>query len=102
MLRILTTETFRAWLGELRDPIARRAILARITRLRAGNFGDAKSVGDGVSELRVHAGPGWRVYFVRRGSDVLLLLCGGSKRTQAKDVERAKALASSDGQELHE
>lgn len=70
--------------------------------MRAGNVGDARPGGEGVSELRVHAGAGWRVYFVRRGADVLLLLCGGSKRTQGKDVERAKALANSDGQELHE
>ena len=76
-----------------RDPQARARINARILRLAYGNLGDAKPVGAGVSELRTHYGPGYRVYFARRGAVVWLLLCGGDKSTQRKDIERARFLA---------
>jgi putative addiction module killer protein len=73
----------------------RGVVLARLKRLELGLGGDVKSVGGGVSELRIHVGAGWRVYFVRRGVQVIVLLAGGSKRTQDADVRRAKALAAS-------
>ena len=81
---------FREWLHALRDVRARARIRVRLNRVRLGNFGDAKSVGDGVSELRVPSGPGYRVYFARTGSTVILLLCGGDKSTQKRDVNTAK------------
>jgi putative addiction module killer protein len=77
----------------LRDLSARTRIQARLLRLQVGLFGDAHPVGEGVSELRIHHGPGYRVYFVRRGSTVILLLCGGDKSTQARDIAEARALA---------
>jgi len=78
----------------LRDDRARAKIAARIDRLALGNPGDVEPVGDGVSELRIHYGPGYRVYFIRRGEAVIVLLCGGDKSTQAKDIKTAKMLAS--------
>ena len=84
---------FRAWIDGVKDRKVRLTITARIQRLRVG-LGDVEPVGEGVSELRIHLGAGWRVYFVRRGEDVVLLLCGGSKRTQDADIKRAKALAA--------
>jgi putative addiction module killer protein len=80
---------FRTWLEELKDTEARARIRARINRIRLGNFGDSKSVGGGVSELRIPHGPGYRVYFGRQGNQVVILLCGGDKRTQARDIETA-------------
>lgn len=95
MVTVLQSETFRTWLGGLRDRAARTRILARITRLEVtGNAGDVKAVGDGVSEMRIDCGPGYRVYFVQRGSEIVILLCGGDKSTQSADIERAKAIAS--------
>jgi putative addiction module killer protein len=81
---------FREWLHALRDVRARARIRVRLNRVRLGNFGDAKSVGDGVSELRIPYGPGYRVYFARTGSTIVLLLCGGDKATQKRDVNTAK------------
>ena len=80
-------------MARLRDHRARAKIAARIDRLAHGNPGDVEPVGEGVSELRVHYGPGYRVYFVRRGNALIILLCGGDKATQAKDIKSAKALA---------
>jgi putative addiction module killer protein len=79
------------WLGELRDYLARARITARLDRLAAGLRGDWRSVGRGVSELRIDHGPGYRVYFAQHGRTVVILLCGGDKRTQAKDIEQAHA-----------
>lgn len=93
MLEIFTSETFDRWLGGLRDLRARARIEARILRLARGNPGDAKLVGSGVSEMRIDYGPGYRVYFARRGEIVILLLCGGDKRTQQADIERAIEIA---------
>lgn len=86
---------FTAWLDALADAAVRGVVLARIKRLELGLEGDVKSVGGGVSELRIHVGAGWRIYFVRRGAQVIVLLAGGSKRTQNADIRRAKALAAS-------
>ncbi|HQR29303.1 MAG TPA: type II toxin-antitoxin system RelE/ParE family toxin [Anaeromyxobacteraceae bacterium] len=86
---------FTAWLDQLSDPVVRGAVLARIKRLELGLPGDVRPVGGGVSELRLHMGAGWRVYFVRRGTKVIVLLAGGSKRSQQKDIRRAQALAAS-------
>jgi putative addiction module killer protein len=84
---------FKAWFRGLRDQRAKQAILARLTRIEQGNFGDVKSVGEGVSELRIDVGPGYRVYFVRRGPAVYLLLTGGDKGSQKRDIDQAKAMA---------
>ena len=81
---------FREWLQGLRDVHARAKIRVRLNRVRLGNFGDAKPVGGGVSELRVPYGPGYRVYFARAGSTVVLLFCGGDKSTQKRDIGTAK------------
>ena len=83
-----------AWLDGLTDEPVRAIIAARIKRLALGLMGDVKPVGGGVSELRIHMGAGWRVYFVQRGREVIVLLAGGSKRTQKADIKRAKTLAS--------
>lgn len=93
MLEIFRSGTFDVWLRELRDIRARARIEARILRLSHGNPGDAKSVGSGVSEMRIDYGPGCRVYFTRRGRFVVLLLCGGDKRTQDADIKRAIEIA---------
>jgi putative addiction module killer protein len=92
VLELRQTETFRRWRLGLRDERARALIASRLDRLAYGHAGDARSVGDGVSELRVHHGPGYRIYFARRGSAVILLLCGGDKGSQTRDVRAAKRL----------
>ena len=94
MVEVRQTAVFGKWIAELRDHRAVARIDARIGRLRQGNFGDAKSVGGGVSELRVDYGPGYRVYFLRRGEAVVVLLCGGDKGGQGRDIARAIALAA--------
>jgi putative addiction module killer protein len=95
VLSIRPLPEFTAWLNDLADATVRGVVLARIKRLQLGLAGDVKSVGGGVSELRIHVGAGWRVYFVRRGAQVIVLLAGGSKRSQKGDISRAKALAAS-------
>ena len=81
---------FRAWLRALRDVNARAKIRVRLNRVRLGNFGDTKAVGGGVSELRIPYGPGYRVYFARAGSTIVLLLCGGEKSSRQRDIGTAK------------
>lgn len=93
ILTIRQTETFKAWLADLRDRNARRRIAQRLLRVQAGLFGDVKPVGECVSELRVDYGPGYRVYFVQRGSELIVLLCGGDKRTQEQDIRLARSMA---------
>ena len=93
-VRILQTEEYARWFGKLRDQRARARIDIRIRRLSLGNPGDVKPVGEGVSELRIDYGPGYREYFAARGPEVVLLLVGGEKSGQARDIARAKALAA--------
>lgn len=93
MLEVRQTDEFKAWHKSLKDLAARARITVRIDRMSLGNFGDCCPVGDGVSELRIHTGAGYRVYFVRRGSEIVILLCGGDKHTQSQDIARAKKLA---------
>lgn len=90
---IHTTETFDTWFAALRDKRAAARIQARIDRAEDGNFGDCEPVGEGVSEMRIHYGPGYRVYFVQRGMEIVVLLSGGDKSTQAKDIKAALAMA---------
>jgi len=87
------TETFRKWRTKLKDLRARAMIASRLDRLAFGNAGDVKPVGHGISELRINYGPGYRVSFQQRGNSIILLLCGGDKRTQDQDIETAKRLA---------
>ena len=94
MPQITKTDEFDGWLGKLKDSKALAKILARLQRLELGNPGDVKPVGNGVSELRVDYGPGYRVYYKQTGKDIVLLLCGGDKSTQDGDIRRAKQLAA--------
>lgn len=93
MLEIIQSETFQRWRSALKDRLAAARVNARIRRLAEGNPGDVKPVREGVSELRIDHGPGYRVYFVRRGPLLIVLLAGGDKRTQDADIERAIAIA---------
>jgi putative addiction module killer protein len=93
MIELKQTETFRKWWMRLKDKRALGVIFARLDRLANGHAGDAEPVGEGISELRIHYGPGYRVYFQRRGDTVVILLCGGDKSTQAQDIKTAKRLA---------
>ena len=93
MIEIRKTDNFAKWINGLRDIRARARILVRIERLASGNPGDVKAIGEGVSELRINYGPGYRVYYKRRGQKVVVLLAGGDKRTQAKDIKTALRLA---------
>jgi len=94
MFEIRQTEAFRTWMRDLRDAQGRAVIARRVQRMAAGNFGDHKSVGGKVSELRVPVGPGYRVYYTLRGRDLVVLLCGGDKDSQHRDIARAKELAA--------
>jgi len=94
MFLIKPLPKFTEWLDGLSDASVRGVVVARIKRLELGLMGDVESVGDGVSELRIHFGAGWRIYFVQRKSQLIVLLVGGSKRTQKADIKRAKALAA--------
>lgn len=93
MPMVRQTENFSAWLKDLRDLRGKAKIMARIQRLEDGNPGDVAPVGDGVSEMPIHFGPGYRVYFVNRGGELIVLLCGGDKSSQGRDIEAAKKLA---------
>jgi putative addiction module killer protein len=93
-VEVRQTEIVREWLRSLRDHQARARIVARIRHLEQGNPGDVAPVGGGVSEMRIHYGPSYRVYFVQRSTEIVLLLCGGDKRSQAADIDRAKTLAN--------
>lgn len=92
MIEIKQTETYRKWENKLKDHKARAAIAARIFRLANGLPGDVSPVGSGISELRIHYGPGYRVYFKQNKHEIIILLCGGNKSTQSKDIEVAKQL----------
>ncbi len=94
MIVLRQTETFSRWLSRLSDQIGRARILARLKRIQTtGNMGDVKPVGEGVSEIRIDTGPGYRLYFVRRENTVIFLLCGSDKSTQDRDISRARELA---------
>jgi len=94
MIEIRQTTAFSEWMAGLRDHRAKAKIAARIDRMALGNLGDVEPVGEGVSELRVHYGAGYRVYFIKRGKTLFILLCGGDKNTQTKDIKAAKTLAT--------
>lgn len=94
MLEIIQSATFEAWISNLKDRHAQLRVNARIRRLSMGNPGDVKPVGSGVSEMRIDYGPGYRVYFMRRGRTVVVLLCGGDKRTQDSDIKLALEIAN--------
>jgi|ERR1700690_875678 putative addiction module killer protein len=94
MIEVKQTETFRKWRIRLKDERVRGLIASRLDRLAFGHAGDMESVGQGISELRIHYGPGYRIYFQRRGKTIIVLLCGGDKSTQAKDIKAAKRLAA--------
>lgn len=98
MVEVRRTVEFDRWLDGLRDRAGRSRIMARIDRLALDNPGDVKPVGGGVSEMRIDHGPGYRIYFVRRGAVVVVLLCGGDKSSQSRDITRAKALAEELGE----
>ena len=93
MVKILRTAEFDKWLDNLKDRLVKSSVQARIDRLARGNAGDVKPVGEGVSEMRIHVGAGYRVYFTRVGTAIVLLLCGGDKRSQNRDIERALEMA---------
>jgi putative addiction module killer protein len=93
MVEVFRTATFIKWLKKLKDRIAKFRIAARISRLREGNTGDSVPIGEGVSEMRIHYGPGYRVYFKDTGKHIIILLCGGDKSTQQADIAKAKELA---------
>jgi len=93
MFQLQKTEVFAKWIDGLRDTQGRARILVRIERLAAGLLGDVKPIGEGVSELRIDCGPGYRVYFKKRGQEIIILLAGGDKSTQARDIKTALRLA---------
>jgi len=93
MIEIRQTETYRKWFDSLKDRNARMRIDIRIRRISLGNFGDVKPVGEGVSEIRIDYGPGYRIYYVQKKNTVIILLSGGDKSTQLKDIQKARELA---------
>ena len=97
--QVQQSDVFSRWLAALRDARAKARVIARIDSAKFGNLGDAKSVGGGVHEMRVHVGAGYRIYFARIGKVVLLLLCGGDKSSQVRDIARARRLLSELGKE---
>ncbi len=92
-MEVVYTEAFEKWLKKLRDLQAKAAILTRIERIEDGNFGDRHSVGGGISELRIHVGQGYRVYYMIRRRKVVILLCGGDESSQQRDIKRAQKIA---------
>ena len=93
MNTLIRTEEFALWLAKLKDPKGKARIIARLEAAALGNLGDCEPVGEGVSEMRIHTGPGYRVYFTRQGQVVYVLLLGGDKSTQSRDIKRAIAMA---------
>ncbi|MES2017146.1 MAG: type II toxin-antitoxin system RelE/ParE family toxin [Pseudomonadota bacterium] len=93
MIEIIQSDTFRQWVARLRDRRARALIAARLLRLASGLAGDTSVIEDGIRELRVHFGPGYRIYFIQEGASIVVLLCGGDKGSQPRDIEAARRLA---------
>ena len=93
MVEVIQSSEFKDWLSSLQDHQVRARIIGRITRMEAGNPGDVAPVGQGISEMRIHVGAGYRVYFIQRGSVIVVLLCGGDKSTQPADIARAKVIS---------
>ena len=93
MYKVLQTETYKKWLKKLRDNIAKQNIIMRVERMKNGNFGDSKTVGEGVFELRIDVGKGYRVYFMNKGKEIIILLVGGDKSTQDDDIKTAQKMA---------
>lgn len=93
MNTLVKSSVFSIWLAALSDDFAKAHILRRIASAELGNFGDCEPVGEGVSEMRIHHGAGYRIYFIRRGGAIYVLLCGGSKASQKRDIKRAKDMA---------
>lgn len=93
MPTFLRSDEFDAWLHALKDKLGRARIISRIRSAEAGNFGDCEPVGEGVSEMRIHIGPGYRLYYTRRGEVVYLLLLGGNKSSQKRDIKQAREMA---------
>ena len=93
MVTIRETDYFKKWIRGLKDQVAQAIITARIRRISGSNFGNVKPVGDNISELRIDYGPGYRVYFQDTGKEIIILLCGGDKSTQSKDIKAAKKIA---------
>jgi putative addiction module killer protein len=93
MIEVRQTQEFTAWLHRLRDVNAAARIVARIRRLEKGNPGDTKGVGKGILEMRIDYGPGYRIYYLHHGAQIVILLCGGDKGTQPEDIKRAQKLA---------
>jgi len=94
MFTIKQTDEFTVWIDGIKDGMTRRRLGRRLEKAQAGNFGDVEPVGEGVSEMREHFGPGWRMYYVQRGQVLIVMLGGGDKRTQARDIATAKKLAA--------
>ena len=94
MIEIIKSDSFDRWLRKLRDPQARARVEMRIRRLSLGNAGDVEPIGEGLSEMRIDYGPGYRVYYMQQGSLLVLLLCGGDKRTQQNDIAKARRIAA--------
>jgi putative addiction module killer protein len=92
-MQIVQSDVFTAWLDNVKDERAAARIVTRIRRMEIGNAGDVRSIGEGVSEIRIDYGPGYRVYFARRGRTLVILLCGGDKKSQRKDIALAKRMA---------
>lgn len=92
MIDVQETEEFSVWLGKVRDPIAKAKIASRLRRLQLGNFGDTRSLGEGLHELRIDQGPGYRVYYTNRNETLVLISAGGDKDTQAADIANARNL----------
>ena len=93
MIEVIQSSTFRRWVRGLRDRRAVARINARLRNVSLGNLGDVRSVGQGIHEMRIHYGPGYRLYFIREGRSVVVLLCGGDKDSQSRDIESARRLA---------
>ncbi|WP_373990213.1 type II toxin-antitoxin system RelE/ParE family toxin [Duganella sp. BuS-21] len=93
MTEIIQSKTFSKWLAKLRDLQSKAVIIERIVLLQCGDAGDSKSVADGISEMRIHSGPGYRIYYLQQGMTIIVLLCAGNKSSQARDIRQAERMA---------